>query len=135
MLGRFFAGNWRPPADEIRFAADNGFDGEPDPPGAGAAHQTISMSPNALGLVEVDQALLEQLQHGQEADDHLEPLDQAVGEPAERDAPDPGQLVDQLGRRRRRRWRASGRRGTGRCAAPASGSMARRKACAERRRR
>ena len=25
MLGRFFAGNWRPPADEIRFAADNGF--------------------------------------------------------------------------------------------------------------
>lgn len=25
MLGRFFAGNWRPPADEIRFAAENGF--------------------------------------------------------------------------------------------------------------
>ena len=25
MLGRFFAGNWRPPADEVRFAADNGF--------------------------------------------------------------------------------------------------------------
>jgi sugar phosphate isomerase/epimerase len=25
MLGRFFPGNWRPPADEIRFAAENGF--------------------------------------------------------------------------------------------------------------
>jgi L-ribulose-5-phosphate 3-epimerase len=25
MLGRFFSGNWRPPADEIRFAAHNGF--------------------------------------------------------------------------------------------------------------
>ena len=26
MLGRFFPGNWRPPADEIRFAAESGFD-------------------------------------------------------------------------------------------------------------
>ena len=26
MLGRFFPGNWRPPAHEIRFAAENGFD-------------------------------------------------------------------------------------------------------------
>jgi sugar phosphate isomerase/epimerase len=26
MVGRFFAGNWRPPADEIRFAAGAGFD-------------------------------------------------------------------------------------------------------------
>jgi L-ribulose-5-phosphate 3-epimerase len=25
MLGRFFPGNWRPPAEEVRFAADNGF--------------------------------------------------------------------------------------------------------------
>jgi L-ribulose-5-phosphate 3-epimerase len=25
MLGRFFPGNWRPPTDEIRFAAENGF--------------------------------------------------------------------------------------------------------------
>ena len=25
MLGRFFPGNWRPPADEIRFASENGF--------------------------------------------------------------------------------------------------------------
>src|SRR5438067_8943658 len=25
MLGRFFAGNWRPPADEIRFASGKGF--------------------------------------------------------------------------------------------------------------
>ena len=47
----------------------------------------------------VDQALLEQLQHGQEADDDLQPLDQPVGQAAEGDAPDPGQLVDQLGHR------------------------------------
>jgi L-ribulose-5-phosphate 3-epimerase len=26
MVGRFFPGNWRPPADEIRFAAEAGFD-------------------------------------------------------------------------------------------------------------
>jgi L-ribulose-5-phosphate 3-epimerase len=26
MLGRFFPGNWRPPADEIHFAAESGFD-------------------------------------------------------------------------------------------------------------
>jgi L-ribulose-5-phosphate 3-epimerase len=25
MLGRFFPGNWRPPVDEVRFAAENGF--------------------------------------------------------------------------------------------------------------
>ena len=30
MLGRFFPGNWRPPADEVRFAADNGFAAAPD---------------------------------------------------------------------------------------------------------
>ena len=57
------------------------------------------MSPKVLGLVELDQALLEQLEHGEEAHDHLEPLDQAAGEPAERDAPDPRQLVEQLGDR------------------------------------
>src|SRR4051794_31671619 len=38
-----------------------------------------------LGLVEIDQALLAQLEHGQEAHDDLEPLDQVGGEPAERD--------------------------------------------------
>jgi hypothetical protein len=41
MLGRFFAGNWRPPADEIRFAAENGF----------AALQIRSDAPGELGAV------------------------------------------------------------------------------------
>ena len=50
-----------------------------------------------LGLVELDASLLEQLEHGEEAHDHLEPLDEAAGQPAERDPPDAGQLVDQLG--------------------------------------
>ena len=36
---------------------------------------------------------------GQEADDDLQPLDQPVGQAAEGDAADPGQLVDQLGHR------------------------------------
>jgi L-ribulose-5-phosphate 3-epimerase len=39
MLGRFFPGNWRPPADEIRFAAANGF----------AALQIRSDRPGAMG--------------------------------------------------------------------------------------
>ena len=52
------------------------------------------MSPKVVGLVEVDQALLVQLEHGEEAHDDLEPLDERAGERAERDAPDPGQLVD-----------------------------------------
>ena len=51
-----------------------------------------------------------------------------AGEAAERDAPDAGQLVDQLARPRRPRWPGSGRRGRGRPAAPASASIARRKA-------
>jgi L-ribulose-5-phosphate 3-epimerase len=41
MLGRFFPGNWRPPADEIRFAAQNGFSAvqiRNDSPGGIAAH-------------------------------------------------------------------------------------------------
>ena len=38
MLGRFFPGNWRPPTDEIRFAAANGF----------AALQIRSDSPGAI---------------------------------------------------------------------------------------
>jgi L-ribulose-5-phosphate 3-epimerase len=41
MLGRFFAGNWRPPADEIRFAAENGF----------AALQIRSDAPGELDAV------------------------------------------------------------------------------------
>ena len=52
-----------------------------------------------LGLVELDHALLEQLQHGEEADDHLDAVDEIAGEPPERDAPDPRQLVDQFGDR------------------------------------
>ena len=48
------------------------------------------------GLVELDQALLVQLEHGEEAHDDLEPLDQRAGELAERDAPDARQLVEQL---------------------------------------
>src|SRR5690349_10173901 len=40
-----------------------------------------------VGLVEVDQALLEELQEGQEAHDDLEALDQAVGQAAEGDPP------------------------------------------------
>ena len=55
------------------------------------------MSPKLLGLVELDEALLEQLEHGEEAHDHVEALGERGGEPAERDPPDPGQLVDQLG--------------------------------------
>src|SRR4029079_15431008 len=47
-------------------------------------------------LFEFDPSLLEQLQHGEEPHDHLEALDQTAGEAPERDASDPGQLVDQL---------------------------------------
>ena len=63
-----------------------------------AIHDDLDVA-EALGLVELDHALLEQLEHGEEAHDHLQPLDEAVGQPAERDAPDAGQLVDQLGHR------------------------------------
>ena len=48
------------------------------------------------GLVELDEALLEQLEQGQEAHDDLDALDELAGELAEPDAPDAGQLVDQL---------------------------------------
>ena len=34
------------------------------------------MSPKLVGLVEVDQALLEQLEHGEEPHHDLEPLDE-----------------------------------------------------------
>ena len=54
------------------------------------------MSPKRAGLVEVDEALLEQLEDGEEANDDLEPLDQVAGELAEADAPDQGQLLEQL---------------------------------------
>src|SRR5688572_25075599 len=53
----------------------------------------------ALGLIEVDEALLEQLEDGEEADDHLEPLGEVGRQVAERDAADAGQLVDELGDR------------------------------------
>ena len=47
--------------------------------------QTIWISPKPCGLVEVDEALLEQLEDGEEAHDDLEPLDEVAGELAERD--------------------------------------------------
>jgi L-ribulose-5-phosphate 3-epimerase len=47
MLGRFFPGNWRPPADEIRFAGENGF----------AAVQIRSDEPGEIsGLLRADTA-------------------------------------------------------------------------------
>jgi sugar phosphate isomerase/epimerase len=52
MLGRFFPGNWRPPAQEIRFAATNGFDAlqiRSDRPGAIAAD--LRADPSELGRV------------------------------------------------------------------------------------
>ena len=55
------------------------------------------MSPKFERLLDVDGALLEQLEHGEEPHDDLELLDERRGELAERDAADPGQLVDQLG--------------------------------------
>ena len=55
--------------------------------GRGPSH-TIWMSPNDVRLVEVDEALLEQLEDGEEAHDHLEALDEVAGELAERDRAD-----------------------------------------------
>jgi L-ribulose-5-phosphate 3-epimerase len=66
MLGRFFPGNWRPPADEIRFAADNGFAAiqiRSDEPGAiedvlrADAHETGSVFADA-GVEPVVEMLL-----------------------------------------------------------------------------
>src|SRR5690349_6848870 len=47
-------------------------------------------------LEDVDQALLVHLEDGEEAHDDLEPLDERRGELAEGDAPDTGQLIDEL---------------------------------------
>src|SRR3546814_9523891 len=47
------------------------------------------------GLVEVDEALLEQLQHGEEPHHHLEALDEVAGELAERDRARVGQLLEE----------------------------------------
>ena len=44
----------------------------------------------AIGLIELDQALLVQLEDGEEAHDDLEPLGQVGGQPGERDAADLG---------------------------------------------
>jgi sugar phosphate isomerase/epimerase len=52
MLGRFFPGNWRPPADEIRFAAASGFDAlqiRSDRPGELAA--VLRADPSEVGRV------------------------------------------------------------------------------------
>src|SRR6186713_1733391 len=50
-----------------------------------------------LALLDVDEALLEQLEYGEEADDHVEALGEAGGEPGERDRPGLGQRREQLG--------------------------------------
>jgi sugar phosphate isomerase/epimerase len=52
MLGRFFPGNWRPPADEIRFAAESGFDAlqiRSDRPGE--ISEELRADPVAVGRV------------------------------------------------------------------------------------
>ncbi len=56
MLGRFFGrltgGNWRPPADELRFARDAGFDGlqvRSDRPGE--LEDELGIAPDALGAL------------------------------------------------------------------------------------
>src|SRR4051794_33177114 len=51
------------------------------------------------GLVELDHPLLEQLEHGQEPHDELEPLGEAGGETTEGDATRSGKLVEQLDHR------------------------------------
>src|SRR6478735_5628226 len=50
--------------------------------------------PEVLGLVELDEALLEQLEHGEEAHDHVEAIGERIGQAGERDPPRPRQLVD-----------------------------------------
>ena len=56
MLGRFFGrltgGNWRPPADELRFAADNGFDGvQIRSDGSGELQDELGIAPAGLGAL------------------------------------------------------------------------------------
>src|SRR5262245_52873890 len=48
------------------------------------------------GLVELDEALLEELEHGEEAHDDVEPLHEAAGELTEADRADEGQLLEEL---------------------------------------
>jgi L-ribulose-5-phosphate 3-epimerase len=61
MLGRFFPGNWRPPADELRFAAESGF----------AAVQIRSDEPGEIaGLLRSDPAEVGRLF----ADSGIEPV-------------------------------------------------------------
>jgi tryptophanyl-tRNA synthetase len=50
-------------------------------------------------LVEVDDALLEEFEQGEEPHDHLEPLDQPTREPGEADPTDTWQFIDELGDR------------------------------------
>src|SRR5215207_1743507 len=53
----------------------------------------------AGALVDLHETLLHQLEHGQEAYDHLDPLDEAGHELAERHPPRPAELGDDLGHR------------------------------------
>ena len=53
----------------------------------------------ALALVELDDALLEQLEEGEEADDHLHPVGEPGGQPAERQPAHTRQFGEQLGDR------------------------------------
>jgi L-ribulose-5-phosphate 3-epimerase len=72
MQGRFFAGNWRPPADEIRFAAEHGFaaiqirsdragsieeDLQADLAATGAAFRAASVEPTLEMLLRFNQPI------------------------------------------------------------------------------
>ena len=58
-----------------------GVDERRDRPGAARwPSHTISISPKAPGWIEVDHALLVQLEQGQEPHDDLEPLDERRGQ-------------------------------------------------------
>src|SRR4051794_1419130 len=51
----------------------------------------------AAALVDVDEALLDELEHGQEAYDHLDGVDEAGDEASERHPTGPADLVGHLG--------------------------------------
>ena len=84
-----------------RSAVEAGEPGAVVRPSPSPPSQMIVDVAEGAGLVEVDEALLEQLEHGEEAHDDLEPLDQRGGEPPERDARRPGAARRAAPRRRR----------------------------------
>ena len=57
------------------------------------------MSPNVVGLPQVDEALLEQLEDGEEVHDHLESFRERRGQFPERHATSAGQLDAEVGHR------------------------------------